>query len=183
MPARSPRCHGLNPSWGICSKVLGPLCRALCHSLLQSFPLALPVIHSPFHLAPWRGRCKVVVLFWFPVQGLLWENLLARGCFPCYFSLYIFSVYRQFMDREFDCKLLKRRSECELLSHWECLSWRVLIYSACPWGHPGESRVVRGPEGTSQDDHQATSWSQTKTQCLHWHFIICISRVFKVLLD
>lgn len=159
VPAQSLRCHRLGLSWSICCEVLGPLCRALCLSLLQFFPLALPVIHSLFHSAPWHGRCKVFVLLWFLLQGLLWNNLLARGRSPCHFSLYILPVYSQFTNQEYDCKLLNWSSECELLSRSECLSWRMLIHSACPRGHPGKSsrQWTRGDFSRRSSSHQLKS--------------------------
>lgn len=121
--------------------------------------------HSPGLLTcpRWHGYCKVFVLFCFLWQGRLRNNLLARGFFPLLFSLAVFSVYSQFTDWEYGCKLFKWISEYKLLLHGEPLSWRVFD-NTLP-AHEvtlGRSRIFGKPEKDSQDHHRVTSWSQTK---------------------
>lgn len=37
-----------------------------------------------FTCPQWHGYCKVFVVFWFLLQGLLWNNMLASGLFPLF---------------------------------------------------------------------------------------------------
>lgn len=90
-----PRNPPLTPailSWSIWNEVFRPLCWALC----PFWPPALSSCstgHSPclFTCPQWHGYCKGFVLFWFLLQGLLCNNLLARGFSPLLFSLHIIS--------------------------------------------------------------------------------------------
>lgn len=83
---RNPPLTPAIPSWSIWNEVFRPLCWALC----PLWPLALSSCstgHSPclFTCPQWHGYCKVFVLFWLPLQGLLCNSLLARGFPPSYF--------------------------------------------------------------------------------------------------
>lgn len=108
-----PRNPPLTPailSWSIWNEVFRPLCWALC----PFWPPALSSCstgHSPclFTCPQWHGYCKVFVLFWFLLQGLLCNNLLARLFPSLLFSLYIFSVHKQCTDWEYGHKLLETR--------------------------------------------------------------------------